>query len=276
MKFEFTPDEAITLANLFIKHYKKNNYSIIIEKPVETDAPARTTFIAEKNGVKCIIECQKNVNYHVLKPLALWLAAKRLNAEFYIATDDEAAIPVGALTALKKDGVGLIVYESGSFNFTLEAKNFALILNVDPSIKIGKFKASVNEIVTEFNKGGNGNRKAALRDMCELVEGETEKLIRKCIRKGIIVNIQETALTKMDWSDQINLLARPASFSTPRPIFNDGLKTDFHSFRGARNLIDHKVRGKREEVNRQIQYVERMHQGPRLLGVLLSLNSKIK
>lgn len=276
MKFEFTLDEVQTLAGAIIKHYKKNKYNVIVERPIISDAPRRTTLIAEKDGVKKVIECQSSVNYEVLRHLAQWLAAKRLNCELYIATDDEAHITGGALTALRKEGVGLIVLENGSFQTPIEAKNFALIVNVDPALKLGKFQAQVSRIVNEFN-GSPSDRKSALRDMCELVEKETEALLMKAVKKGYITGVDDASKIKsMDWSDQINFLARRESYPTQkRQLFDDNLKLDFQSFRGARNLIDHKVRSKREETNRQIQYVERMHQGPRLLSVLLFLNRKV-
>ena len=60
------------------------------------------------------------------------------------------------------------------------------------------------------------------------------------------------------------------------PIVTGIFKNDLHSFRGARNLVDHKVRGKRDDVKRQKQFAERMMQGPRLVSELVSLQRKVK
>lgn len=276
MRFDFTPDEAQTLAGIIIKYFRRNKYNIAIERPVLHEAPCRTTLIAEKDGVKKLIDCQSAVNYGILKQLAQWLAARRLNCELYIGTHEESSISSGEITALRKDGVGLIVINDGALSVPLEAKNFALIVNIDPLLKLGQLQPLVNRIVTEFNRGGNSNRKAALRDMFELVEGETEKLLLKGIKKNIIVSIREARIKGMDWSSQINYLARPESYRKKAPSFEENLRLDFQSFRGARNLLDHKVSGKKAEFYRQIQYVERMHQGPRLLNVLQVLSRKMK
>ena len=42
-------------------------------------------------------------------------------------------------------------------------------------------------------------------------------------------------------------------------------KARLHSFRGARNLVDHPVASKREEIKREKQFPERMMMGPRLI-----------
>jgi hypothetical protein len=60
------------------------------------------------------------------------------------------------------------------------------------------------------------------------------------------------------------------------PIVGSTLKDDLHSFRGARNLLDHKVTNKREDTKRQQQFAERMMQGPRLVAELVSLNRKLR
>ena len=59
------------------------------------------------------------------------------------------------------------------------------------------------------------------------------------------------------------------------PIVDDKLKQDLHSFRGARNLIDHPATSKAAEKKRQTQFAERMVMGPRLAGELLSLQAKV-
>ena len=54
------------------------------------------------------------------------------------------------------------------------------------------------------------------------------------------------------------------------------LKDDLHSFTRGRNLVDHKVKGKRQEEKRQKQFADRMMQGPRLIAELVLLQRKFK
>jgi hypothetical protein len=48
-----------------------------------------------------------------------------------------------------------------------------------------------------------------------------------------------------------------------------------HSFRNARNVIDHKVKSKRENAARERQFAERMIQGSRLAAELITIKRKI-
>ena len=80
-----------------------------------------------------------------------------------------------------------------------------------------------------------------------------------------------------DWASQINELARWEVYNPPHgPVISPSLKDDLQSFRGARNLVDHKVRSGREDTSRQRQFAERMMQGPRLVAVLVSIKRRIR
>ncbi|MGH7249966.1 MAG: hypothetical protein ACREGC_03245, partial [Minisyncoccia bacterium] len=111
---------------------------------------------------------------------------------------------------------------------------------------------------------------------CEVVERETEELALRAVRKGWLT-MNEAAIKGKDWSSQIDTLASPNACTAGRaPIVSTTFKNDLHSFRGARNLVDHKVRGKRDDANRQKQFAERMMQGPRLVAELISLKRRVK
>ncbi len=85
------------------------------------------------------------------------------------------------------------------------------------------------------------------------------------------------AFEDKDWSGQINELARREVYNGPHePLIIPTLKDDLQSFRGARNLVDHKVRSAREDKLRQKQFAERMTQGPRLASDLLALKRRVK
>ena len=114
--------------------------------------------------------------------------------------------------------------------------------------------------------------------MCEIVEGEVNGLAvraarKKYLKKGV------GFIEGCDFSTQINYLASKdtyAMYVNCSPIISQNFKNDLHSFRGARNLVDHPVKGKRENVKRQKQFHERMVQGPRLVSELVSLKRKVK
>ena len=76
---------------------------------------------------------------------------------------------------------------------------------------------------------------------------------------------------------KIDILGSAAQATGARsPLLESQLKIDLHSFRGARNLFDHPVRGMRAENRRELQLHERMIQGPRLLSELLRLQRKVR
>lgn len=120
------------------------------------------------------------------------------------------------------------------------------------------------------------DRKDGLRDMCEVVEQLTAELGVAASKKGRL-KMPESVFRQKDWATQINELSRSEAYNAPFvPLLKSSLKDDLHSFRGARNLIDHKVQSAQEEKLRQKQFAERMMQGPRLVSDLASLRRKIK
>lgn len=275
MKFEITPDEAQKPATAVIKHFKKKKMKIRIERAAWSDAPYRTTVIAEKGGLTVLVEAQGVLSYgRSLQDYAAWLGAKRHNAEFCIATMEDAVIEVGVSHKMKIDGVGLlIVAEDGSITEHHRARNPALVITPDPTLSFGSSKTEVVAAIKKFN---DVDRKDGLRDMCELVERLTEDLGVTASRKGRL-KMPEAVFPTKDWATQINELARSEAYHNPHsPLISATLKDDLHSFRGARNLVDHKVRSAIEDKKRQKQFAERMMQGPRLVADLVALRRKIK
>lgn len=274
MKFTLTPEEAWPVAEAVAKHFRKRHATIRVEVPFVKDAPYRTTLVVGEGGKAILVECQGSLSYgRTLQELVAWLAVRREYSELYLATSPEGSISVRLLGELQHDGVGLMTMdENGVVKIDKTARNPALVVTPDPTLVYGEAKKLVLSAVDKFN---NVDRKDGLRDMCELVEQETEKLIRKAVTKAVI-GIPVASLDQKDWSDQINTLASTQAHSNRPPTFNDNLKNDMHSFRGARNLIDHKVRTKREDKKRQRQFAERMVQGPRLVAELVALRRKIR
>jgi len=274
MRFEFTPEEAQQAANALARYFQKQKMSVKVEKAAWPEAPYRTTLVASKGGLDILVEAQGSLDYSKsLKELATWIAARRHYAELFLATHPLSSMNAGFLAELRFDGVGLLVVDdSGTVSESLKARNPALVVTPDPTLKYGTCASEVKAAVKKFNEI---DRKDGLRDMCELVERETEALLRLGIRKGWIT-IPESSIKDKDWSDQINTLASRTAYNAGRhPLVSSTFKDDLHSFRGARNLIDHKVKGKRDDVKRQKQFAERMMQGPRLTAELKFLQRKI-
>lgn len=275
MRFEVTPEEARAAAVVIHKHFKKQRMRVKVEKPAWPTAPYRTTLVAEKAGRHVLVEAQGTLSYgRSLKDLVVWLGANRHYAEVYVATTDEAVLQAGVLREMKADGVGLfVVSDGGVVTEQHRARNPALVVTPDPTLKFGPSKAEVQAAVRKFNET---DRKDGLRDMCEVVERLTDEVGAAACRKGWL-NIPEASFKAKDWASQINELARREAYNPPRgPVISQNLKDDMHSFRGARNLVDHKVRSRREDSKRQRQFAERMMQGPRLVAELVSIKRKIR
>lgn len=274
MKFAFTPEEAQRTASIVAKHLGKY-MKVHLEKPFAPDAPYRTSLLANLSGLGMLVEAQGKMDYHrELKELCRWLFAQRMYAELYIATSEESDVVAGQLREIKTDGVGLmVVTDNGSVSVLEKAKNPALIVSPDPTLTYGACRLEVQGSLAKFN---NVDRKDGLRDMCELVERETENLALLGVRKKLL-KMSNADIQGMNWSSQINTLASPNAHNAGiAPIIGPELKDDLHSFTRGRNLVDHKVLGKRAEQRRQKQFADRMMQGPRLMADLVALQRKIR
>lgn len=275
MQFNFTPEEAQPAAETVAHYLQKEGMSVSVEVPAWKDAPLRTTLVAKKAGLLTLVEVQGVLNYtRPIKGLASSMAAKRLNAELILAVPSDATLKAGTIEELQNDGVGLLVVdEDGDIKQSIKPKNPALVVYPDPNLRFGKCRQEVLQAVTKFN---DVERKDGLRDMCELVERETSALAVLAVRRGLLARSEATVIA-MDWASQINMLVSANAYNPGhKPIMDDKLKDDMHSFRGARNLIDHKARNKWEDKKRQTQFAERMMQGPRLIAELMSLQRKIR
>jgi hypothetical protein len=275
MKFTLTADEAQPSATAVWRHFKRKGMLVRPEVKVWSDAPYRTTLVASRAQLHVLVEAQGTPAYgNALKDLAHWLGANRHYAELYLATSEDAQIEARMLAEIKKDGVGLlIVAENGVVTESERARNAALVVTPDPTLRLGSCTYEVRAALTKFN---DVDRKDGLRDMCELVERETEKLAIRAAKKHHLT-MTEAAVQKMDWSSRINTLASSQACTPGQtPIIDQSFKDDLHSFRGARNLVDHNVRGRRDNARRQKQFAERMMQGPRLLSELLRLQRGVR
>lgn len=273
--FEFTPDEARWVAEAAARWAtREKNAKCEVERTPWKDAPYRTTLATLDGDPKILIDAQGAFSYHrPLAALASWIHAHRRYAELYVAVAEASEVQVRQLEEMKRDGVGLLlVYDDGAVHQAHPARNPALLVLPDPTLKYGDCRAEVEAAVQKFN---HVDRKDGLRDMCELVERETEKVAVAAVRKGLL-KMSVTDVHGMNWATKINALASPNSYAPPAtPVLDASGKDDLHSFRGARNLVDHPARGLRAQQRREQQFAERMAQGPRLVSQLVSLRRKI-
>jgi len=125
-------------------------------------------------------------------------------------------------------------------------------------------------------KFNEGDRKDALRDLCEIVELETYNLAKKAADKGWI-NKSINQIDHANWNSRINFISsNDIASSGHRALLTNKFSQDMHSFRGARNLFNHPAKTIKDQNDRKVQYKERMIQGPRLLSTLLVLKRKVK
>ncbi len=283
MKYIYTPEEVRTIADALFRFMQHQGFNVCIEKPLRDDAPCATTLIATKGSLAILLEAQHRlICDQYIKDLSHWLNSNRLNAELFIIADRNTASFSGDfLKQLNQTGVGLILVED-DLKPTIERfpKNPALIISPEPTLRFGLYSKKVKSCIAKFNSpcsflSTNNPRLDAARDMCEIVEGLTEELAIYAVKKKHIT-LAEKDIMEKDWAGQINTLGSQNVCSPgENAILNDLLKTDLHSFRGIRNLLDHKTRSRTQEIDRQQQLAERMMMGPRLIDRLVKMKRKL-
>lgn len=275
MKFIYTPDDVQPIAEAVAKHLQRDRFKVTPEEQVDDEVHFRPTLYAKRDELLVFVEAQ--VSPRAIQPLvdlARWVAAKRLNAETYIATRADDDIKAGFLLEIMREGIGhFVVEEQGEVEVSIPPRNPALQVTPEPALKYGTYKREVMNCVNDFNKG---NRKPALGDMCDIVENLTEVLGKKAIRKQWL-DFEECRFEQCDWGNRINLLSAARRYNAGHsPLFPETLANDMHSFRGARNLLKHKPRNKREKRRLEHQFAERMMTGPRLVAEIVSLMRRVK
>lgn len=262
------------MAEAAAKDLTRRKYSVTLESALREGAPFRTTLIGARAGYPTIL-----VDAHGtptltdgLRALANWLGAEREYCELFVVVDEEASTTPKLQVSLREIGIGLLVCAAdGAVSTEIPARNAALVVTPDPGLKYWHNKAEVMRLVDRFNRG---ERKDALRDLCELLERETELVVEKAIVRGV-VNLSQSQLAGMKWGNQIEALAAPGRHVRGTPTLSNSQKDDFISFKGARNLLDHKVKTENERAKREHQYAERMMQGCRLLSEISTIRRSV-
>jgi hypothetical protein len=270
----FTPEEARTTALVVARWLRKHRFKVELESGLDA-APLRTTLLGVSSDLKYLVEAQGSPSLSsALEGLAVWLSVERAYAQLYVAVSatDDSVLSGRMLAQMKRHGIGLLLV-TDEVDVAFEARNPALVVTPEPTLKFGSCASDVRIAVDRFNRG---ERKAGLRDMCELVERETNALARKLARKQWI-DRDENTIGGFDFANTINVIASSTRYlGTRAPLVSDKLKDDLHSFRGARNLVDHPVKTKYAEVKRERQFPERMMMGPRLVAELVALQRTVR
>jgi hypothetical protein len=244
-------------------------YAVAIEQAMDDGAPYRTTIAGSaRNKPVKLIEAQHDPASSVLEPLATYLAARRAYCELYVAVHDDIPISGAFLNRLERHGIGLMIVGDGpTLVIRLPAANPALTVTRHPGLSLGALRSEVDEAIQKFNRG---DRKDGVRDLSEIAERETDRLIRKAARRGALAK-SEAEVAGMNWENQIDVLASARTFHNGVALFDSSMKQDMSSFRAARNLFDHKVTSKKAAISRDIQSAERMMTGARLIAEIKRL-----
>lgn len=274
--FELTTLDTSETARLARVYFKKHGFRVKVERAAWPDAPYRTSLTCERRGQLILVECQGALRYHgALRGLHDYLYRERRSAELFIAvgTTYESSISAAALGEMDRDGVGLLlVGERGTVTVSKRACNWAYYVAPAPTLRFGGLRPRVEACFTKYNRT---NQVDGLRDLSDLVEGETRRLARLALRRGCF-GAKRPNIDNMDWQTLINLLASPnATIPAIKPVIGDPLKLDLHSFRGGRNLVDHPVRTRKAEEARARQFQDRMVLGARLVADLDSIRRSL-
>jgi len=275
MDFFITSEEAQPCAGRLYTHLRALNKKVSVERAPWDDAPYRTTLFTKSGSEYVLYEVQGSLEFHLrLREFAHWIAANRRCAELFLVTQSGSATAVELFSQLKKCGVGLMLLnDQDQFELSLQPRNPAYVVTPDPSLRFGDIASDVSNCVAKFN---DGHRMDGLRDLCELVERETERVLIAAVRRSWST-LTEAQVRGKDWSDQINALASVGIVpSGSSALIDSRLRDDLQSFRGARNLFDHKARTKREDSRRRRQFMERMMMGTRLISELATLRRRIR
>jgi hypothetical protein len=120
-------------------------------------------------------------------------------------------------------------------DFHIKPRNHALCVNPEPTLPLGNKKSQVGRLVERFNQG---DRKEALREMCEVFEHEVGAVAIKAARKGCSKGRRRKWSGGPFQEDQRTCGSKRVRGSCQSLGFSAPLKDNLQSFRTARNLAD--------------------------------------
>lgn len=176
---------------------------------------------------------------------------------------EEIALPASFVYNIRAYGVGLYLVFGGKLEENEKAVRCCLRFSIPPGRSVGKYQGELDQAVKKFNRGGNLD---ATRDLTETVEAAIGDLALKAASKRLIAPTCEE-VEAMGFEKRIDVLSAP-NWGTPSwaqtRFFDENLKLDLKSFKGAR-ILSHHPRSRQAQASLETQYLERMEAGVRLL-----------
>lgn len=274
MKFEILNKELWPIAKSITDFYRKRGITKFkIEKSLNDTYRFRPTiFFKKRNGLIVIEVTNKPVFQEYFEGFVKDCLVTRENFEIYMAfpsmiENEEVSFTPCFLSQVKKYGVGIILVDNN--NTIIHTKAVKCFLRITPNELVAVIynKSRILQIVDKFNVGQHID---AIRDITELVEKVVLVLALKAAQKRKIIPCVKEIETKFDFEGLINLMSAPnwkdnkGQIKPQKRYFDENLKNDLKSYKGARNLSHH-PRNSREEKILEQQLLERMRMGIRLV-----------
>ncbi|MFC1480519.1 hypothetical protein ACFL5Y_03630 [Candidatus Omnitrophota bacterium] len=284
MKFECLNKDLTPLAEILIKHFRKNGYNkIICEKPLHEDDLIRPTLICKKRGSTIVIEIKETPSFpDYFEEFVKNCLLNRDRIELYLAVPfliDEAEItyPHNFLDKIKKYGVGVFVVKD---KIIIERDKAIIchmrITKADVEV-MGGNKKRILPMVEKFNKGQFID---AIRDLTEFYEEIITTLAKKAARaRKIVPTISDIESSAYDFEKIINVLSCPfwndknkKRKKQKKRYFDSRLNLDVKAYKGTRNLSHH-PRTKAEERKLEDECFTRMHTGMMLIRTISKMKA---
>lgn len=272
MRFDYLTQELWPIAKAVIRHFKKRRYTVEIEAPLDASYGFRPTLIFRRKWETTVVEVRSSPSIDgPLNEFVQAALAQRAETTIFVALPrerdgEEILLPVSFLESLRKAGVGLLLVESGRIAEQEKPAKCSLRFSIPAGRSLSKHKEKVTEAIRKFNRGDPVD---GLRDLTEIVENAVDDLARKAASRRLLVpTIAE--VEEMTLENKINLLGAPQwRGQNQHRFFEEQLKDDLKSFKGARNL-GHHPRSKKKQLELETQLLERAQASIRLLREILT------
>jgi len=271
---ELSP-ELQEVARAIIAHYQTLGFG-----PPEIDAEAwpgancRTTLLFRRRGAVELVEVRSTLK---LEPffgrfVSETVAGQR-DVRLHVAVphDDSAVVPVTTLDSARTLGLGILSVRDGTVLVQQAAVNCSQRFPMPGRRGLGRHRTAIEDAVTKYNEG---RRLDALRDVTDAFEDAIDSLGRLGITRGKLA-CSAAEFATFDLEKRINQMAMTNFHgNTQTPLYDEPMRRDLLSFKGARNLGHHR-RGRAENRRLNQQYAERMAMGIRLVGDIVAIQRQL-
>ena len=273
MKFVYLARDLWPVARETTRYYKKRRFTVQTEVQIAPKYGFRPTLLCRKSWDLIAVEVRSSPLIDgTLEDFFKTALAHNEGITIYLALPrerdgDEIALPATFLDKLREYGVGLFLVSSGRVEQKERGVRCSLRFSIPTGRRLAKYHGRVQQAVAKFNRGDPLD---AIRDLTETVEEAIGDLGVKAASKRLIVpNAQD--FQELSFETRIDLLSAPqwGSPSTPQTrFFDEYLKNDLKSFKGAR-ILSHHPRKPHQQIALETQYMERMEASIRLLREII-------